>query len=65
MSRVVRFVISLSLAASLSGVACKDPNPTFVFDAAADGSDATDGKSETDAAHDAGTDAGDDGGGGP
>lgn len=64
MSRVARFVIALSLAASLSGVACKDPNPTFVFDAAADGPDAGDAKSETGAPGDAGTDAGDDGGGG-
>ena len=65
MSRVSRFVISLLLAASLSGIGCKDPNPTFVFDAAADGPDAADGKSETGTPHDdAGTDAGDDGGGG-
>ena len=64
MSRVARFVVSLSLAASLSGVACKDPNPTFVFDAAADGTDASDGKSETGPPGDAGTDAGNDGGGG-
>jgi hypothetical protein len=64
MSRVARFVISLSLAASLSGTACKDPNPTFVFDAAADGPDAADAKSETDTSRDAGGDAGDDGGGG-
>ena len=64
MARGARFIVSLSLAASLSGIACKDPNPTFVFDAAADGPDATDGKSETGTPHDAGADAGDDGGGG-
>jgi hypothetical protein len=64
MPRAARFVISLSLAASLSGAACKDPNPTFVFDAAADGADASDGKSDAGAPDDAAKDGGNDGGGG-